>query len=252
MGGNNYFLIREMAVADFKLRYSNSVLGYLWSLLNPLLMFAVLYLVFSVFARWQVPYYPLQLLLGIILWNFFSETTLNSMISLLNKRNLITKINFPKKFIIYSVVSTTFLSLVINLAVFSIFFIFSSAQIGWAALIFPLYVFELLLLSTGVGFFLSAFYLKFRDFHHLWQVLLQLGFWITPIVYPLSAVPAKFAPLMFLNPMARIIGDSRSALIFNTIPSLRHHLLSLGILVAVFLIGFYVFKKREAKFAEYV
>jgi lipopolysaccharide transport system permease protein len=226
------------------------MLGYFWSLLKPLILFITLYVVFSFFVRFDIEYYMLYLLLGILMWSFLTESTMIGMVSLLQKASLIKKINFPKRVVIEASSLTSTLTFALNLVVFSLFFAFSGATLKATALLFPLYIVELWVLTMGLSFGLSALYLKFRDLNHIWELLLQIGFWITPIIYPLSIVPSKFHPLIFLNPMARIINDSRNALIYHSMPSLRHHIISIVFVLAVFAIGYGIFKKMEKKFAE--
>lgn len=252
MGKNNYwFLIREMAITDFKLRYNSSVLGYLWSLLNPLLMFAVMYIVFSIFMRFgSVAHYSLYLLLGIILWNYFSESTSQGMYSMQYKASLISKINFPKWIILVASNLTSLLTLLLNLVVFTVFFVVAKVNPTITIGLFVFYLLELVLISFAVSLILSSFYLKFRDLAHLWTVLLQIGFWLTPIIYPITTIPEKFRQLFFINPMARIITDSRYVLIYSTTPTLQHNLVSIGMILVMLVIGVYLFNKRSAKFAE--
>ena len=247
-------LIKELAISDFSLRYKNSMLGYLWSLIKPIAMFGTLYVVFSIWIRFDVEHYPLFLLLGIILWNYLAEATITGMNSLLTKASLIQKISFPREMIVIASNITTLLTLFLNLTIFFIFVIIVRPEF-WntfhsSILIFPLYVLELFLLATGLSLFLSSFYLKFRDLSHIWEITLTIGFWLTPIVYSLSLIPPKYHQLLYLNPVARIIEDSRLALISFQIPTMRHLLFTLITVMIIFGIGWYTFKKRSPYFAE--
>lgn len=251
MRKNTPFLIKELALTDFKIRYSGSVLGYLWSLLNPLLTFAVLYLVFSVFMRFGgIEHYQLYLLLGIIMWNYFAESTGNGMMSMLYKSSLISKINFKKWIILVASNLTSVFTLCLNLIVFFGFFFFSGVSLTSTSWFFLVCLIQLILFSFGVSLILCSFYLKFRDLSHLWGVVLQIGFWMTPVVYLLTTIPEKFRQILFLNPMARIITDARNALIYDSVPTLRHTLVSFFIIGIIFVIGYTVFTKKSSKFAE--
>lgn len=251
MGNNYWFLIKELAITDFKLRYNSSILGYLWSLLNPLLIFAVLYLVFSIFMRFEgVEHYQLYLLLGILLWNYFAEATTNGMTSMQFKASLISKINFPKWVIVIASNLTALLTLFLNLIIFSLFFIYSGVDLSTTSFLFAFYLLQLILISFGMSLILSSFYLKFRDLSHIWGVLLQVGFWLTPIIYPLSIIPENLKQLLFLNPMTRIIMDSRAVLIYDAIPTLRHNLITIIMMIFVLGAGYWLFQKRSIKFAE--
>ena len=232
---NNYwFLVRQFALNDFKLRYNNSILGYFWSLLNPLLHFGVLFLIFSVFLRFDVPYYSLYLLSGVVLWSFLVESTNNAMDSLLGKSSLIRKINFPKQIIVIASNINSIVGFAINFIVISAFFIVSKVKLSATLLFLPVYGLSLLLLAIGLSFFLSALYIRFRDIKHLWGVFLQLGFWLTPVVYPVSVIPEKFRLLFNLNPMYGIIHNFREILIYGNMPEIYSTLFSLAFSLLIF------------------
>jgi lipopolysaccharide transport system permease protein len=252
-GRKNYlYLILVMAITDFKVKYDNSALGYFWSLLKPLLMFGTLYLVFSVFVRWEVENYKLYLLLGIILWNFLSEVTLNSMVLLEGKASIIKKIYFPRWIVVIASSLTSLLTLLLNIIVFFIFFVFSGVPFHASAFLLVLYLVELYILSVGVALLLCALYPKFRDIHHIWEVFVQLGFWVTPIIYPVSIVPQKYHAFIFANPMAKIIQGCRQAIIGPTgeFTGFTHHLVILSAAAALFLAGLTLFNKLSRSFAE--
>lgn len=253
IGRKNYlFLTLVMAITDFKIKYDNSILGYLWSLLKPLLMFGTLYLVFSVFVRWEVENYRLYLLLGIILWNFVSEVTLNSMVLLEGKASILKKIYFPRWIIVIASSLTSLLTLLLNICVFFIFFIFSGAHFQTSALLLIIYLAELYILVVGLALLLCSLYPKFRDIHHIWEVFVQLGFWATPIIYPISIVPPKYHTLIFLNPAARIIQGCRQALIGpgSEFLSFSNHIIIISIAACLFAVGLGMFNKFSRNFAE--
>jgi len=253
LGRKNYlYLTLVMAITDFKIKYDNSVLGYLWSLLKPLLMFGTLYLVFSVFVRWDVENYKLYLLLGIILWNFLAEVTLNSMVLLEGKAPILKKIYFPRWIIVIASSLTSLLTLLLNLIVFFIFFVFSGADFKNTTWLLVLYLVELYVLVVGLALLLCSLYPKFRDIHHIWEVFVQLGFWATPIIYPISIVPGKYHTLIFLNPVARIIQGCRQALIGppGQFLSLTNHIIVMFVAICLFVAGSAVFNKLSRSFAE--
>jgi ABC-type polysaccharide/polyol phosphate export permease len=253
MARKNYlFLTAAIAVTDFKLKYDNSILGYFWSLFKPLLMFGTLYLVFSVFTRWEVRDYKLYLLLGIILWSFLSEVTLNSMVLLLGKAAILKKVFFPRWIIVISSSLVSLFTLFLNIIVFFFFFAISGVHLRFSACLLIVFVFELYLLSVGLAFLLCALFPKFRDVHHSWEVFVQLGFWITPIIYPISIVPEKYHKFIFLNPAARIIQGAREAVIGPTakFSSLGNHAIIIFIAVFLLAIGLGLFNKLSHSFAE--
>lgn len=254
---NNLRIVKDLTLTDFKLKYNRSVLGFFWSLLKPLLMLATLYVVFHHLIKLDVPHYELFLLLGIILWSFFTEATSNSMGVLIRNTSMIRKTAFDKKLLIISTNLSALISLLLNLAVFFIFVIIFRAGFSWHILLFVLLIIELFVFTLGVSFLLSAFYIRFRDLSHIWEVLVQVGFWVTPIIYPVSLIPNQFHNIYILNPLARIIEDSRNAIIFHKLPIidisyLKHISITLFICLAAIIIGWIVFNIKSKRFAEQV
>jgi len=248
----NINLLREFALTEFKLKYHGSILGYFWSLLNPLLIFGTLYIIFSIFVRFQQPYYHLYLLLGVIIWGYFAESTTNAMTSIYYKSSIIKKIYFPRYIIVLASNIATFIGFILNILVFFIFLFISGIKLSLSAPLFILILPLIFLVSYGTSLLLSSIYLKFLDILHIWRVLLQIGFWLTPIIYPISIVPERYLPLLFINPIAAIIDASRSALIYSTSISALTIIISLTSAIIIFVIGLAVFKKLEAYFAEWV
>lgn len=255
-------LLKQLVKTDFKLRYQGSVLGYIWSLLRPLLMFLVLYLVFTVFlpVGKGVPYYPVYLLLGIVLWNYFNEATTGSVGAIVGKGDLLRKLNFPRYVIILAGSCSALINLVLNFVVIGIFMIFNHVVLHWSAvLILPL-ILELFVISLSVAFLLSALFVKFRDVQYIWDVVMQAGFYGTPIIYPLSKIPHHtIQKLLILNPMAQIIQDARYALITKqtmTIATLYHNkwvwAIPIGLIIVISVYSVIYFRKRSRYFAEEV
>ena len=211
----NRTLLSEMIRTDFKLRYQGSVLGYLWSLLKPLMLFAILYVVFTQFLRIGrgVPNYPISLLLGIVLWSYFIEATSGALKSIVGKGNLIRKINIPRYIIPVASISAAFINTVLNLIAVFVFVLFSSntALSPVTLLVFPILLIELTIVSLATGFLLAALFVKFRDIEHIWDVVRQGLFYLIPIIYPLAIIPSiKIQQIILLNPLAQIIQDSRT------------------------------------------
>ena len=240
----------NLAISDFKLRYSNSLLGYLWSLIKPLLMFAALYTVFSTFMRFPVENFALFLLMGIILWNYVVEATSTGMVSLLAKASLIEKIKFKKEIIVIASNFTSLITLVLNLGIFFIFLLIFKPEFSFSFLLLPIHLIELFILCLGLSFLLSSLYLKYRDLGHLWEIILTIGFWLSPIVYPLSLIPEKYHQLLYLNPVARLIDDSRLAVIHIGYPTIRHFFFTTLAVVVVLYVGHEIFKRRAGRFVE--
>ncbi|MBL8160190.1 ABC transporter permease [Candidatus Saccharibacteria bacterium] len=258
-------LLRELVITDFKLRYHGSVLGYIWSLLRPLALFAILYVVFVWFLRVGegVPHYPIYLLLGIVLWNYFAEVTNNGVSAILGRGDLIRKINFPKYVIVLSGSLSALINLGINLVVVALFMVVFGTELQPAALIFvPLLIIQLFVLALGVAFLLSALYVKFRDIGYIWEVFMQGAFYATPILYPVTYVMEKAywaAQLQMLNPMAQIVQDIRYYMVTTdaiTIHTLFDNPLLTWLPVVlsglIFWLGATYFKRQSRYFAEKV
>jgi ABC-type polysaccharide/polyol phosphate export permease len=246
----NLRILRELVKSDFKLRYQNSYLGYIWTLIKPLLLFGVIYLVFSVFMQSPIPNYPVYLLLGIIIWNFFAEATLIGMNTFLAKRDLIIKIYFSRATLVFASTVSSLITLLLNLVVFFVFIIVARIPVHIEALFFVLYVVELYLVATGMTFILASLYIHFRDLQHIWEVLLQIGFWLTPIIYPITIVPVLYHRYIFLNPLARIIEYSRDIFIRHHIPDLNLNLVLLLMSLVIFVGGYAIFRTQAPRIAE--
>jgi ABC-2 type transport system permease protein len=260
----NRILLRELVITDFKLRYQGSVLGYLWSLLKPLFLFAVLYVVFVQFLRFgsDVEHFPIYLLLGIVLWSFFTEATTQGMQAIVSRGDLIRKINFPKYIIVISGTISALINLAFNLLVVFIFILINQVDLNASLLLLPINIIELYVFSLAVAFFLATAYVKFRDISHIWEVFLQAAFYATPILYPLSLVinqSQEAAQVMLLNPVAQIIQDARYNVVTHqtvTTDSLIQNPLFATIpyvivIVAIILASWY-FKVSQKYFAENV
>lgn len=220
----NRILLKELTKTDFKLRYQGSVLGYLWALLRPLMLFAILYIVFSKLLRLgnDIPHYPVYLLTGTTLWSFFSECTNQGIQAIVNRGDLLRKISFPKYIVVVSATLTAVINLLINLVVIIIFALINGVtpSFSWLLAIFP--ILELYLLSLGISFLLGAINVKYRDVTSIWEVLMQALFYAVPIIYPISmvinnagALGEFAAKVILMNPISQAIQDTRFLLITN-------------------------------------
>lgn len=245
-------LIKKTALSDLKLRYRNSVLGFLWSLLEPLLIFMVLYMVFSYLMRFQVENYQIFLLLGIIVWRFLEEGTGMTMNSIVGKPSLIKKVYFPRESLIVSACLTSLIMTILELLVFGVFMLFSGILPSISAIAFPVIFFFQFLLVVGVSLALASLNVYYRDVQYIWAVVMRAGFFATPIIYPVSLYPEEYAWIFMLNPMARLVEAARGSLIYGSFPSLLDSAYLLGSGVVMVLIGYAIFTRLEPKFAEEV
>lgn len=211
----------SLAVMEFKIRYFGSVLGYLWSLMRPLMLFGVLYVVFTHVVRFGggITHYPLKLLLGIVLWTYFAEATGQAVQSLVAREALLRKIPFPPAVIPLSVGLTSAFNLGLNLCVVILFVLVSGIGPAWSWLeLLPLLVL-LLTVTASVSTLLAVLYVPFRDMSPIWEVVSQLLFWGTPIIYVIETVPSGARELLMMNPLAAIIEQARHVLIDPSAPS---------------------------------
>ena len=257
---HNRALLSELVRTDFKLRYQGSALGYVWSLLKPLLLFVILYTVFVYFLKMDkgVPHFPVYLLLGIVLWNFFTETTVQSLGAVVGRGDLIRKVQIPRWMIPVSTGISALINLSLSLVIVGVFMVINGVVPGMSIILLLFNIFILYVFALGCSLFLSAAYVRFRDLSYIWEVVLQAGFYATPIIYSLSLVPSEFIQkILLLNPIAMIIQDARYNVIDSSIPSTwtmyDNHLWLLipyGIIVTVVFFGVWYFKKESKSFAE--
>ncbi|MGH7156949.1 MAG: ABC transporter permease [Candidatus Saccharimonadales bacterium] len=256
----NRALVSELVRTDFKLRYQGSVLGYAWSLLRPLLIFIILYLVFVKFLKIGngVPHYPVYLLLGIVIWNFFNEMTTQSLSSIVGRGDLIRKISIPRWIIVLSSSISALINLFLNLIVVVFFLLINHVDFLKTTLWLPLILLEVYIFALGISLFLSAAFVKYRDVNYIWEVVLQAGFYLTPILYPLARITnLTFQKLIMLSPMAQAVQDARyaaithqSRTIYQVFSGGWYKFIPFAVVVAVLLIGLTYFRKQSKFFAE--
>jgi len=255
-------LLKQLVKTDFKIRYQNSVLGYLWTLLRPLFLFAILYVVFVKIIKTggDIPHFGIYLLLGIILWNYFVEVTNNSVTSIVAKDDMLRKINFPRYVIILAGSFSALINLAFNFVVVGIFMAFAKTEISSSVIFLPLIILELFIFSLSLGFLLSALYVKFRDVSFIWEVCIQGAFFAVPIMYAFSLVTSKSllaGKILISNPIAQLMQDARYMLISTKTETVKTvfgsanaYLIPLSIVAVVCLVSVIYFKKKSPSFAE--
>ena len=256
----NRALLSELVRTDFKLRYQGSALGYAWSLLRPLLIFAILYVVFVKFLKLgsDIPHFPVYLLLGIVIWNFFLEMTTQSLGSIVGRGDLIRKIRIPRWMIVFSSSISAVINLILNMVVIAVFMVANQVPLQVTILWLPLILLEVYLFALGLSLFLSAAFVKFRDIGYIWEVVLQAGFYMTPILYPLALITSvSIQKLILLNPMAQAIQDARYAMVTHeTITPQQvfdggwYALIPFIIVVLTLVFGLFYFRRESKYFAE--
>ena len=249
-----YPLLLNLAGKDFKLKYRRSVLGVLWSILNPLLMMLVITSVFGLLLKVQVENFATYYIVGVALWNFFSESTNLAMGSVLSGAPLIKKVYLPKYVFplekcLFALINFAF-SLIAVLAVMVIEGVYPT----WTTLLFFLPVFYCLLFSVGLSLILSALTVYFRDIMHFYGVLLTIWMYLTPIIYPASLLEsAPWAKtLVSLNPMAHFVAYFRDVMMYASVPGLKENAVCLAFGVISLVLGSLIFAKAEKKFILHI
>jgi len=256
----NRALLSELVRTDFKLRYQGSALGYAWSLLRPLFIFAILYVVFVKFLKLGngIPHYPVYLLLGIVLWNFFFEMTMQSLGSIVGRGDLIRKIRIPRWIIVLSSSIGTVINLLLNLIVIAVFMFFGHVGLLSTIVRFPFILIEIYLLAFGLSLFLSAAFVKYRDISYIWEVVLQAGFYATPILYPLSRITnVTLQKIILINPLGQAIQDARYSIITHSTTTAHgifkggwHQYIPFALVLIILVIGVTYFRSQAKYFAE--
>jgi len=249
---NHHFgLIWTLVRTDFKARYHGTPQGFVWALLKPVAMFVVLMAVFS--FLFPDPSYKLNLILGLFLWDFFAEGTKVGLSSLHAKGFLLAKARCPHWLLVVTSISNALITLVVFLGISTVFLVVTGHRPTAGA--FALFAgYCLCLTSIVVGFSLGAsvLFLRYRDLNQVWDVMIQAGFFIAPIVYPLSTLPHRFQLYLFLWPPTPIIEFSRALLVNGNIPSLRAHVCLIALAGSTLAAGIAVYKRFDPHVAEYV
>jgi len=243
-------LIWALAWVEFKGRYKNSVLGYFWSLMEPLLMLCILYIVFSNLMKFQVEHYALFLLQGIIMWDFFDRSTKSGLLSILSKPHFVQKVYFPRDILVISTCLMALLMSFFESVIFLLFIIYFQIPLSVNILYLPLIIFLFFLVCVGVSLILAALTVSYRDIQYIWALVLQAGFFATPIMYPLTVFPPLLFRILSYNPLAQIIYIGRDVTIYAKAPNLASLSYVLAVAVTALVIGYWVFMRFEPRFAE--
>ena len=245
-------LIHELVTRDLKIKYRRSFLGYVWSLLNPLMMMTIMSIVFSYMFRFDIPNYPLYLICGQTLWSFFNESTNASMMSVIANGPLIRKVYIPKYIFPVSRVLSSFVTMGFSLVAILIVMLVTRVPFSWKLILLPVPLAFLLLFCMGIGMALSAFAVYFRDVLHLYTVVCMAWMYVTPIFYPVSALPEKVAFFFQFNPMYHYVTFFRDVVLNGAIPGATIWLGTVGFGILSFAAGMLVFRKLQRNFILYV
>lgn len=241
-------LLQELVARDIKIKYRRSVLGVLWTLLNPLCMMIVLSVVFSNLFKFDVENFPLYLLSGQVVFTFFSDSTTSSMSAIINNASLIKKIYIPKYLFVLSRVFSSFINLMASFTALLLVMVVTRVELHWTVLLVPIPLILLVVFCLGIGLILSAITVKFRDIMHLYSVFTTALMYLTPVIYPISILPDWLAPIVRLNPITNILMMFRDVMLYNS--WMDPKALIIGIVEAVLAlgIGLRVFYKNQDEF----
>ena len=243
-------ILFNFAVSDLKIRYRNSILGVLWSFVEPLLLLAVLFVVFSTMFKFEIPNFPIYLLLGIICYRFFQNGTSLALSSLTNRSSTITQIYFPRSIPGLSAGITSAIMLVCELAVLGIFMAWFQFIPPITILLLPLVLALELLLIFGIVLPLSVLNVKFKDTEFIWGVVLSAGFFLTSIFYQFDMLPEMRQNVLQFSPMVQIVTMAHHVVLYGALPSANTVLYAVGSISAITIIGYLIFRKYQARIAD--
>lgn len=246
------FLMQQLIIRDFKTKYKRSVLGVLWSFLNPLLLMVVQYIVFSTLFQSNIPNFPVYLLTGIVFFNFFNEACSMTLGSIVGNASLITKVYVPKYIYPISRVCSSTINFLLSFIPLVLVILFTKTQITVAYLLIPFGVLCLVIFCIGLGMLLASAMVYFRDMQFLWGVISTLWMYATPIFYPEDIVPANFSFILKLNPLYHVIRFTRIIILNGVSPEPKAYLFCLIFAIGMMVIGAIVFKKAQNKFVLYI
>ena len=245
-------LLRELVVRDIKVRYRHSVLGLVWTVLNPLLMMVVITIVFSTVFKQNIPNFPIYYLAGSLIFSFNSESTTTALSSIYSNASLIKKVYIPKYLFPLANVLSGLVNLGFSLIAMFIVMLVTGAPFHATLLLLPIPIFYTFLFSAGLGILLSAITVFFRDIAHFYSVFILAWTYFTPIFYPVDILPDAAMKLMQLNPMYHLVTYMRSIVLYGVFPSLKENLLCLCLGLLMLALGLFVFYKKQDKFVLYV
>lgn len=242
----------ELVKRDIKVKYKKSLLGILWSVLNPLLTMVVLTIVFSNIFKFDIENFPVYIITGQIIFGFFSESTSLAMTSLVQNAALIKKVYIPKYMFPVSKILSSFTNLLFSLVAMIIVMLVTGIDFSYTILFIPIALFYILMFSAGIGLIVSAYTVFFRDIEHLYGILLTMWFYMTPFIYPESILPDKYNIILTLNPLYYFVKYFREITMYGHIPSVEIHLICLGIALGTFFLGWFIFERKENEFILYI
>lgn len=243
-------LLKTNVKKEIRGRYKNSILGVMWSFLNPLLQLAVYSIIFGALLSGGDPTYPIYICVALIPWTYFTTAITQSAFTIIGNGDIIKKVYFPREILPISVVTSGAVNFVISTIIILAFVIFSGVGLSWYLLLYPFVLLVQYVLLLGISFIVSSITVYFRDLEHIIGIVLLAAFYGTPIVYKLEQLPANLQIIMKLNPMTHIINGYRDIFYYHQMPNMKILGILLGISLVLTIIGYFVFKKLQKGFAE--
>lgn len=245
-------LLQQLVLRDLKIKYRRSFLGYLWSLMNPLLMMWILTMIFSYVFRFDIPNYPLYLITGQIVFGFFSESTTVAMSAVLSNAGLLKKVYLPKFVFPLASVISSFVNMLFSLVAIFIVMVATDVSLQPTLLFLPLGLVILFVFSVGIGLALSSLSVYFRDMFHLYGVLTTAWSFATPIFYPVNIIPEDLRYILYYNPLYYILDFFRKIILYDTVPDGSDIMLCIAISCISLVVGISIFRKLQNKFVMYI
>jgi ABC-2 type transport system permease protein len=255
-------ILQVIVLAEFKLKYAGSALGYAWSIIKPLSLFTVLYLIFGrVFKLGLVSeFYGVSLLIGIVLFTFFADATSQGMVSLVHRESLLRRMRFPRIMIPTAATLTAAMTFSVNLLVVVAFIAWKRIVPQWNWLLLGPLLLELYVFVLGAALILATLFISLRDMGQIWELASQLLFYASPVIYPITLLPGWAQDLAFLNPFTQVMQDVRAVVLYEDVPANTvtaadvlgdfGRLIPIAIALTIFAVGIGVFKRHEPWFAE--
>lgn len=245
-------LLLVLTLREIKVRYKQTLLGAAWAILQPASLTIIFTIVFGIFLKvdsGSVPY-PVFAYSALLPWTFFTSSVSFGALSVVNNGNLVTKVYFPREILPLASIGAALFDFIMAAIVFAVLIFFYHIQIGLNILYFPLFIFLILLLTTGISFILSTANVLFRDIKFVVPLLLQIWLFLTPIIYSINQVPEKYRVFLMLNPLVPLIEGVRDVTIFNKSPNLLEMAVSFLFAFLIFILGYLWFKSKEKIFAD--
>lgn len=241
-------LLTELVARDIKIKYRRSVLGVLWTILNPLCMMVILSIVFSNIFKFDIENFPLYVLSGQVIFNFYNDATTSSMTSILGAASLIKKVYVPKYLFVLSRIFSSFINLMASFCALLVMMVVTRAELHWEMILSIIPLMMVVIFSLGIGLILAALTVRFRDIMHLYSVFTTGLMYLTPVIYPITMLPDIIRKIVMLNPLTNYLLMFRDVMFNHTVPSLSALLVGFAEMVIALGVGLWLFYKKQDDF----